>query len=239
MTTPNPGEMLAFYVVFVYSTSLHEAAHAWVATKGGDPTAYKGGQVTLDPRPHIKREPFGMVVLPLLSLVLTGWPLGFASAPYDRHWARRHPNRSAWMALAGPGMNLALCVFAALLVNVGLFTGLLVAPESIDFAHVTAAAGGAHSVWGATAFVVGLFFSLNLLLCVFNLLPIPPLDGSGALPLVLPKRVVPKYLDAISSNSAYAWIGVLIAWQIFGDLFTPIFFRAIDLLYASVGASYG
>ena len=63
---------LVFYLVFVYSTSLHEAAHAWAAWKGGDSTAYDGGQVTLDPLPHIRREPIGMVVLPLVSVLVSG-----------------------------------------------------------------------------------------------------------------------------------------------------------------------
>src|SRR4051794_31872845 len=65
------GELLlalGWYFVFLFSTTFHEAAHAWVAQRGGDLTAYEGGQVSLDPRPHIRREPWGMVVLPLLSV---------------------------------------------------------------------------------------------------------------------------------------------------------------------------
>ena len=61
---------LVYYVVFLFSTTLHEAAHAWTAMRGGDLTAYHGGQVSLDPRPHIRREPFGMVGLPLLSVIV-------------------------------------------------------------------------------------------------------------------------------------------------------------------------
>src|SRR6185503_14123731 len=71
-------DALTYFVVFLFSTTLHEAAHAWAALKGGDLTAYRGGQVTLDPRPHIRREPFGMVILPLVSALITGFPLGFA-----------------------------------------------------------------------------------------------------------------------------------------------------------------
>ena len=78
---PDLGSALVYYVVFLFSTTLHEAAHAWVALRGGDPTAYAGGQVSLDPRPHIRREPMGLVVLPLVFVILSGWPLGFASAP--------------------------------------------------------------------------------------------------------------------------------------------------------------
>jgi hypothetical protein len=98
----NPLEGLVWYVVFLFSTSLHEASHAWAAQRGGDPTAYLAGQVSLDPRPHIRREPFGMVFLPLFTAVTSGWPIGFASAPYDPLWAAAHPRRAAWMSLAGP-----------------------------------------------------------------------------------------------------------------------------------------
>ena len=60
-----------------------------------------------------------MVVLPVISVMISGWPFGFASAPYDPNWARRHPRRAAWMALAGPGANLALIIIAAILINIG------------------------------------------------------------------------------------------------------------------------
>ena len=85
---PDLASAFIYYVVFLFSTTLHEAAHAWAAKLGGDLTAYHGGQVTLDPRPHIRREPFGMVVLPLLSVVTSGWPLGFASAPVSTRCGR-------------------------------------------------------------------------------------------------------------------------------------------------------
>jgi Zn-dependent protease len=102
------AEGLTAFVVFLFSTTLHEAAHAWAALRGGDPTAYRGGQVSLDPRPHIRREPLGLVVLPIITALVSGWPMGFASAPYDPQWAQRHPTRAALMSLAGPAANLAL-----------------------------------------------------------------------------------------------------------------------------------
>ncbi|HEX7241363.1 MAG TPA: hypothetical protein VF263_13895, partial [Longimicrobiaceae bacterium] len=92
---PDLAQGLTYYIVFLFSTTLHEAAHAWAAYRGGDPTAYHGGQVSLDPRPHIRREPVGMVLLPVVSVLLSGWPFGFASAPYDPNWAVRHPKRAA------------------------------------------------------------------------------------------------------------------------------------------------
>ena len=64
---------LVWYVVFLFSTTCHEAAHALAAKLGGDLTAFHGGQVSIDPVPHIRREPFGMVVFPILSYVVGGW----------------------------------------------------------------------------------------------------------------------------------------------------------------------
>ena len=72
---------LIWFVVFLFSTTCHEGAHALVAKLGGDPTA--SGQVTLNPIPHIQREKFGMVVMPILSYLLGGYMMGWASAPYD------------------------------------------------------------------------------------------------------------------------------------------------------------
>ena len=107
------------YVVFLFSVVCHEAAHALVALVGGDKTAYWNGQVTLSPWPHLRQEPFGLGLLPILSMfaaMQTGGYgiIGFASAPYDPLWAVRHPRRAAWVALAGPGANLLLAMLAAL-----------------------------------------------------------------------------------------------------------------------------
>jgi hypothetical protein len=115
---------ITWYVVFLLSTTCHEAAHALAAKLGGDLTAFHGGQVTLDPIPHIRREPFGMVVFPILSYFLGGWMMGWASAPYDPFWAQRHPHRAAWMSLAGPGANFTLTILAALSIHAGLWMGV-------------------------------------------------------------------------------------------------------------------
>ena len=93
---------LIWFLAFLFSTTVHEAMHAFAAWRLGDPTAYQGGQVSLNPAPHIQREPIGMVVLPLLTSLTQGWAVGWASCPYDPIWARRYPGRSAVMAAAGP-----------------------------------------------------------------------------------------------------------------------------------------
>lgn len=225
----------AYYVVFLISTVLHEAAHAWAAKRGGDLTAYHGGQVTLNPVPHIRREPFGMVVLPLLGVALAGWPFGFASAPYDPRWAMRHPKRAAMMALAGPMANLLLVLLAAVLIRAGMAAGVFHSPPSVGFdGMVGAVEGGA---WSGIAFLLGACFALNLLLAVFNLLPLPPLDGSAVVPLWLSDSATRKYQEFLWGNPALTWIGLLVAWQVFDTLFQPIFLLAVNLLYP--GARYG
>ena len=74
---------IAWYFIFVFSTTLHEAAHAFLAYKLGDRTAYLGGQLSLNPIPHIRREPIGMVIIPIITFVLGGWMIGWASVPFD------------------------------------------------------------------------------------------------------------------------------------------------------------
>ena len=114
-----------WYFAFLFSTVCHEAAHAWAALRGGDKTAYHGGQVSLDPIPHIRREPFGMILMPWLSFFLNGgqFMMGWASAPYDPYWARQYPKRAAWMSLAGPAANFALAIVSGLTIRFGLSLG--------------------------------------------------------------------------------------------------------------------
>lgn len=228
-----PLNAVVFYLVFLFSTVLHEAAHAWTAMRGGDPTAYHGGQVSLDPRPHMRREPFGMIMLPLISLAASGWIFGYASAPYDPRWAEQHPKRAALMALAGPASNLLLVLAAWSVIRGGTAFGWFAAPMSVGFDRIVEAPGG--GLIGVLALVLSVVFSLNLLLAVFNLIPFPPLDGSGVLPVVLPERAMNAYRSLLSGRPGLAWIGIIGAWMIFDRLFPPIWLAAVNLLYPGTG----
>lgn len=229
---------LVYYLVFVLSTSLHEAAHAWAALRGGDSTAYAGGQVTLDPIPHIRREPFGMVALPLISVVLFGWPIGYASAPYDAEWAARFPRRAAWMSFAGPAANFLLVLLAGALIQLGLFAGVFSPPDWINFADVTSAAEGAGALWEPIAYLLGSFFAMKLLLCIFNMIPVPPLDGSGVIMLWLPERVAKKYQQLLWDHPELGWIGIPLACWLLDPLFDPLFTFALNVLYFFSGIEY-
>ena len=194
-----------WYIAFLFSTTCHEAAHALVAKLGGDSTAALGGQVSLNPIPHIRRSPFGMVVIPILSFFFSGGMIGWASAPYDPLWERRHPHRSAWMALAGPAANFTLMIMAALAIRIGRSQHLL----SID--PLTGKAG----IVFVTLFIV---FSLNLLLGTFNLLPVPPLDGSTGIMVLMTEDRAQRYLDWLRGNS-FAMAGLLVGLVIFRQIF--------------------
>jgi Zn-dependent protease len=218
-----PIEVLGWYLVFVFSTCLHEAAHAFAAWRLGDSTAYHGGQVTLNPLPHIRREPVGMVLVPLLTMFTAGWMMGWASAPYDPRWAMQFPKRSGVMALAGPLANLLLVILSAIVMVVGIRLGWWV-PLGAGFAHVVEVvqAGPLEGL----ALIVSIVFSLNLLLCLFNLMPVPPLDGSSIALLFMPHHVALSYMEMIRRPGLWL-IGLFVAWRVFPRIFEPIYERTL------------
>jgi Zn-dependent protease len=205
LTPERLASYFILYVTFLFSTTCHEAAHALAAKLGGDETASAGGQVSLNPVPHIQREPWGMVIVPILLLLARGSIIGWASAPFNLDWERRYPHRSAWMALAGPATNYSLMLIAAL--------GLRVAGPQ----------GWLFNADGGATFLLHVlfdFFSLNLLLGTFNLLPVSPLDGSTAIMLFMSQRTASRYLDWLRGNS-FAMAGLLLAVFGFHYIYDP------------------
>lgn len=216
-------ELLAYgfvwYVAFLFSTTCHEAAHALVAKVGGDDTAALGGQVSLNPVPHIQREPWGMVVFPILSFLFMHGMIGWASAPFNTQWERRYPRRAALMALAGPAANYSLMLLAALGLRVGDSLGWLQRnPETHQHQLLTV--------------VLLVFFSLNLLLGTFNLLPVPPLDGSAGIMLFMSENRAQRYLDWLRGNS-FAMAGLLVGLLVFRYFYGPVRNFATNLLLHS------
>jgi Zn-dependent protease len=198
-------EGLTWFVVFIFSTTLHEAGHAFAAWKLGDPTAYEGGQVSLNPLPHIQREPVGMVLVPIISFALNGWMMGWASAPYDPTWAHRYPKRAALMAAAGPAANLLLVIASGLAIRAGIESRGLIE-------------------------ILLILFYLNLVLFVFNLLPVPPLDGSAILPMFMGDNAARRYREFLH-QPMFSLLGLLLAWKVFPYLFQPIQTAAVRLLF--------
>lgn len=213
---------LVQYVVLIFSMTLHEAAHAWWAMREGDSTAYQGGQVSLDPIPHIRREPFGMVLIPIITYLSNGWMMGWASAPLSVQWIVDHPRRAAAVSLAGPLANLGIAIAAGVLIRVLVSSGV------IEFDSLSGLASGGLSN-GAGAVLWHLFF-LNTLLFTYNLLPIPPLDGASALGLFMNEASALR-LQTTIRQPMVAMLGLMIFFIAGGRLAGPVIGVLLSLLF--------
>jgi Zn-dependent protease len=228
---------ILWYIVFVFSVVLHEFAHAYVGYLFGDHTATHHGLNTLNPVPHIQRSPVGMVVVPLLSFVGAGWMIGWASTPYDPYWAQAYPKQAALKTLAGPAANLLLVIIAGILIHVGISMGIFVQPPSFeDFSPAVLANGSGLPVYAAI--VVNILFTLNFILLVFNLIPVPPLDGTAIGEFIFQGEMLYKYRQ-LMSHPSLRMFGIIIAWMVMNAVFGPIHTFALNVLYFWRGLSYG
>ena len=118
-----------------------------------------------------------MLLFPIIGVLVNGFPIGWASTPFDPRWEERYPRRAAWMSAAGPAANLALALAALAFLRAGLAAGFFVPPETLRPARFVAG----HVAWidGMGRFTSMMLF-LNTILCLFNLIPFPPLDGASA-----------------------------------------------------------
>jgi Zn-dependent protease len=177
--TPRVVEILYQMIAFLFAISVHESAHAWTASRCGDPTARMLGRVTLNPIPHI--DPIGTIVMPLVAAV-SGIPLlGWAKpTPVDPRNFRNPMLDDILTSVAGPVSNFIVATGALLLLG-----GISLSSAS-GHALVEGLAGGygvegSDSVLAPVAMLLFQLMFINIVLAVFNLIPVPPLDGSHVL----------------------------------------------------------
>jgi Zn-dependent protease len=173
----NVAQIVIAFIVLLFSLTVHESAHAWTADRLGDPTARLLGRVSLNPIVHA--DLVGTVLFPLVALVshlpLIGWA---KPVPVNVRRLRHERRDYVLVAAAGPASNLVLAVAAALLLS-----ALPVSPVILGEPNVSA----------PLASLLSLGVQLNLLLAVFNMLPIPPLDGGNVLSGLLPANLAVQF----------------------------------------------
>jgi Zn-dependent protease len=216
------GSILVSVFVVLFAITVHEASHAWMANKLGDPTAASLGRASLNPLVHI--DLFGTIILPAIliyySVTHGGGPVfGWAKpVPYNPRNLRDPRRGGLWISLAGPGANVLTAVVAAMLFRV-LRLALAGLPMS----------SGLIKPIGTISAILIAMVSINLTLAVFNLIPVPPLDGSGILAGLLTERGAAAYervrpygffilLALIFTNVLdiiYRPIQILIRWLLF------------------------
>jgi Zn-dependent protease len=200
-----------FLIALIFSIIIHEVSHGYMASALGDPTARLQGRLTLNPIPHI--DPIGSILLPAL-LVLTNAPFLFGWAkpvPYNPYNLKNQRWGEALVAGAGPGVNLVLAIAFGLVVRFGVGT---LSPTFLSFA--------------------GLIVYINILLAFFNLLPIPPLDGSKLLKSMLPFRASRSFEQFENALMQGGFLFMFLVLWLIMQLIGPLFHSGLSFVFGLI-----
>jgi len=190
-----PATLIARLIVLVVSFTIHEFAHAWSATQLGDETPRQYGRLTLNPLAHL--DPMGSL---LLLLVGFGWAKPVPINPYTL--TRRTPAGVMWVSLAGPFSNLLMAILAAVPFRMGLVS-------------VVEGMTNTRAILPNPSLILVQFITINLLLCLFNLIPLAPLDGEKILDYFLPPSMA-KVFDNIRPYGPVILIVLVLVGPMFG-----------------------
>jgi len=190
-------------IILLFSIVIHEVSHGVMADHLGDPTARYAGRLSLNPIRHL--DPFGSIILPLITYFLFGFPIGAAKpVPINPYNFRNPKYDGVKVALAGPGANLFIALFFGLLIR--FFPALSALPGFyLMFSYIV---------------------TINLLLAIFNLLPVPPLDGSHVLFALLPRS-----MEKIKIFLRQYWLFVLFFLIFSLQLIWPLIFKLLSWIF--------
>jgi Zn-dependent protease len=209
------GQFILFMVALIFSLSVHESAHAWMSNRFGDDLARLQGRITLNPAAHV--DPIGTLLFPAISF-FTGAPLIGWAKPTPVNPLRWRNKRVAnfWVSAAGVISNAIIATTAGILMRT-LFEANLVGLQLHPYYGLVAFSRGDSLIAEGATKLLSTFFTLNVALAIFNLLPIPPLDGSKILSSILP----PSFEPALEALDRFGYIILIIA--VFTGVFTVIF----------------
>jgi len=207
-------EFIVFQIVIlILSVVIHEVSHGYVAQMLGDPTARLAGRLTLNPLKHL--DPMGSIIIPgILILTGSGFLIGWAKpVPYNPYNLSNQRWGESWVAGAGPLVNVFIALLFGLVIRVGVANELL----SDSFIQIA-------------SFVV----LINIILAIFNMIPVPPLDGSKVLAAILPHNISYKYAQLQQRFMQYGLVGGFAFLFIFIFFLWPFFSSLIWLIFSFI-----
>jgi Zn-dependent protease len=218
------GQFILYMVSLIFSVSLHESAHAWTSSYFGDDLARSQGRISLNPMAHV--DPIGTLLFPGIAF-FTGAPLlGWARpTPVNPLKWRNKRVANFWVSIAGILINLTIAIVTGIIIRVLFETGLITLNFELNsWMPITPATTNDALAQGAAS-LLSVLFTMNIGLALFNLLPIPPLDGSGILTSILPDSFAP----AIEALEQFGFVLLFIA--IFTGAFSALFGYVMPVVF--------
>ncbi|MDT7540389.1 MAG: hypothetical protein QOE33_293 [Acidobacteriota bacterium] len=212
MRVPNVGEFILYMVALIFSLSFHEMMHAWMSNRFGDDLARHQGRISLNPVSHV--DPIGTLLFPAIAFFTGAALLGWARpTPVNPLAWRNKRLANFWVSIAGVLGNFTIALVVGIIIRVLFATGVLTFGETSWIAPANADSTTMEGI----AALLSVFFQMNVGLGVFNLFPIPPLDGSRILESILPE----SFESALQSLNQFGFLLLFVA--LFTGIFSAVF----------------